>query len=92
MPEAEAFWDWITTQVVPSIQDYGTYPMAILQPVAENKVHSFSNELFGNLTVLMINNEPWFIAKEVTDKLEYPDAYDAVRDLCPDRRKVTHNY
>ncbi|GAB6059410.1 BRO-N domain-containing protein [Desulfonatronum parangueonense] len=40
----------------------------------------------------MINNEPWFIAKEVTDKLEYPKAYDAIKNLCPDRRKITYKY
>ncbi|GAB6059344.1 BRO-N domain-containing protein [Desulfonatronum parangueonense] len=40
----------------------------------------------------MIDNEPWFIAKELTDKLEYPEAHDAIKTLCPDRRKVTHKY
>lgn len=38
----------------------------------------FSCAEFGNLTVLEISNEPWFVGKEVTEKLGYKDINKAV--------------
>ena len=34
-------------------------------------VKVFQNEQFGNLSVVMIKEEPWFIAKEITCILGY---------------------
>lgn len=34
-----------------------------------NLVNLFDSEDFGRTTVLMINNEVWFIGKEIADKL-----------------------
>lgn len=38
----------------------------------------FSCVEFGDLTVLEINNEPWFVGKEVAEKLEYKEPNKAV--------------
>lgn len=36
-----------------------------------NELQIFNNEEFGNVRVLEINNEPWFVGKDIADKLEY---------------------
>lgn len=43
---------------------------------AETEIFSCSE--FGNLTVLEIDNEPWFVGKEVAEKLEYKEPNKAV--------------
>lgn len=43
---------------------------------AETEIFSCSE--FGNLTVLEIDNEPWFIGKEVAEKLGYSNDRDAI--------------
>ena len=39
----------------------------------------FVNELFGSIRSILINNEPWFIGKEVCDILGYVNSRDALR-------------
>ena len=38
----------------------------------------FSCSEFGNLTVLEIDNEPWFVGKEIAEKLGYENLSDAI--------------
>ena len=46
----------------------------------DNLVKCFSNSNIGvNLTTVLIDNEPWFIAKEVADILGYDNAPQAIR-------------
>ena len=40
----------------------------------------FSCAEFGNLTVLEIDNEPWFVGKEITEKLGYEHSSSAIRN------------
>lgn len=40
----------------------------------------FSCSEFGNLTVLEIDNEPWFVGKEITEKLGYSNSTKALKD------------
>ncbi len=40
----------------------------------------FSCSEFGNLTVLEIDNEPWFLGKEITEKLGYEHSASAIRN------------
>jgi hypothetical protein len=58
---------------------------------AENKVHSFSNELFGKLTILVMNGQPWFIAKQVIGMLGYPGSSNPVKRHCKNRRNISYN-
>ncbi|MDR9827032.1 BRO family protein [Vibrio sp. FNV 38] len=44
--------------------------------------HLFSNTLFGELTVLTLDGEPWFIGKEVATMLGYSDTSKAIRMHC----------
>ena len=34
----------------------------------------FKSEEFGSVRVVEINNEPWFVAKDISDFLNYSDA------------------
>ena len=45
----------------------------------ENKIQVFTNEKFGKVRTLMINNEPWFVGKDVAEILGYKEASKAVR-------------
>lgn len=40
----------------------------------------FSNNEFGEIRVLEINNEPWFVGKDVAEVLEYKNTRDALRN------------
>lgn len=40
----------------------------------------FTNSQFGNLRTLTINNEPWFVGKDVAEALGYSNASKAVKD------------
>lgn len=45
----------------------------------ENKIQVFSNDEFGKVRTLMVNNEPWFVGKDVAEILGYKEASKAVR-------------
>ena len=44
-----------------------------------NDIVTYTNEIFGTLRVLDIDNQPWFIGKEVAEKLGYKDVNRAVK-------------
>lgn len=50
-------------------------------------VNLFDSEDFGRTTVLMIEGEPWFIGKEIADKLGYSDTDQAIRNHIDDEDK-----
>lgn len=53
----------------------------------------FSCAEFGNLTVLEIDDEPWFLGKEVAEKLGYTNPRKAIKDHIDDEDKgVTNRY
>ena len=43
-----------------------------------NNIKIFENEEFGSIRVTEINGEPWFVGKDVADKLGYLDTRKAV--------------
>lgn len=47
----------------------------------------FQNEEFGNLEVMVINGEPWFMGKDVAMALKYSNPQKAVRDHVDDEDK-----
>lgn len=54
---------------------------------AETEIFSCSE--FGNLTVLEIDNEPWFIGKEVAEKLGYANSKNVVPKYVYDEDKLS---
>lgn len=51
-----------------------------------NDLQVFNNAMFGNVRILMHNNEPWFVAKDVCDCLEIKNTTDAIKRLDEDER------
>lgn len=43
-----------------------------------NELQIFNNEEFGNIRTVTIDNEPWFVGKDVADALGYSDVNKAV--------------
>ena len=48
------------------------------------------NEVFGTLKVILRENEPWFIGKEVAEKLGYTNPLKAIRDHVEEDDKETN--
>ena len=44
----------------------------------QNELKIFENEEFGEVRSLMIDNEPWFVGRDVTEALGYKNANDAL--------------
>lgn len=62
--------------------------MKISKEKMELKV--FENEEFGNVRVATINNEPWFVGKDVTDILGYSNASKTISDHVDDEDKLNN--
>lgn len=59
----------------------------------DNLVKCFNNSSIGvNLTTVLIDNEPWFIAKEVASLLGYSDLKKAIRDHIDDEDQKMLSY
>jgi len=46
----------------------------------ENKITTFSSEEFGNVRILIIDGDPWFVGKDVASALGYTNPQKAIRD------------
>lgn len=58
-----------------------------LIPVNESdNLQIFNNAIFGNVRVILQDNEPWFVAKDVCDCLEIKNTTDALKRLDDDER------
>jgi anti-repressor protein len=51
-----------------------------------NDLQVFNNAMFGNVRILMRNNEPWFVAKDVCDCLEINNSRQALSRLDADEK------
>ena len=52
-----------------------------------NDLKIFENPEFGSIRTVMINNEPWFVGKDVATALGYTNPQKALRDHVPDKYK-----
>ena len=52
-----------------------------------NELQVFRNAEFGELTLLEIDNEPWFVGKEVAKKLGYENTKDSISRHVPEEDK-----
>ena len=53
----------------------------------ENNMIIKTNEMFGNLRIIMINSEVWFVGKDVAEKLGYSRPTKAILDHVDDEDK-----
>lgn len=54
--------------------------------ITMNKLQVFQHKQFGEIRTLLINNEPWFVAKDVCNALELTNTTMAVNTLDLDER------
>lgn len=54
----------------------------VITNINEDDVNPFNHEIFGRLTILSINGEPWFVGREVATILGYADPSSAVSKKC----------
>lgn len=52
-----------------------------------NDLQIFNSQEFGTIRTVQIDNEPWFVAKDITSKLGYVNGKDAVARLVDDEDK-----
>lgn len=51
-----------------------------------NELQVFNNAMFGNVRIILQDNEPWFVAKDVCDCLEHTNPSMALQRLDDDER------
>lgn len=51
-----------------------------------NELQVFNNEMFGNVRIILQDNEPWFVAKDVCDCLEINNSRQALSRLDYDEK------
>lgn len=56
----------------------------------DNKLQLFNSNVFGNLTVIQLDNEPWFIGKEIADKLQYTELKGLYKLLNAEDKKLVN--
>ena len=54
----------------------------------ENNIITKTNDMFGELKIVMIDNDPWFVGKDVAEKLGYSNASKAVIKHVDDEDKI----
>ena len=57
-----------------------------------NELQIFNNAEFGGIRGLEINDEPWFVGKDVAGALGYADTDQALRRHVDDEDKLTRNF
>lgn len=55
-----------------------------------NELQVFKNNEFGQVRTLTIENEPWFVGKDVADALGYERADNAIRNHVDEEDKLMH--
>lgn len=55
-------------------------------------LEQFQNERFGTVRIVMRNNDPWFVAKDVAACIEYdPSSVNKMCSLCRDKDRIVVN-
>ena len=59
----------------------------IVSDNAEKSINIFENPEFGKVRTVIINNEPYFVGKDVAEILAYKDTADAIKVHVDDEDK-----
>ncbi len=54
-----------------------------------NNLQIFDNKEFGKVRIVLIENEPWFVGKDVAEALGYERTADAIRQHVETEDKLT---
>ena len=57
-----------------------------------NELQIFENAMFGKIRTVVIDNEPWFIGKDVATALGYKDTSDALKKHVDEEDKLTRRF
>lgn len=57
-----------------------------------NELQIFNSEEFGDVRTVTIDNEPWFVGKDVATALGYKDTSDALKKHVSDEDKLTRRF
>ena len=57
--------------------------------IVNNQMQIFSNDIFGNIRTTIINNEPWFVGKDITNILGYQNGSRDINRHVDDEDKLT---
>ena len=55
-----------------------------------NNLQIFNSEEFGDIRTVTINNEPWFVGKDVAEALEYNEPHKAIARHISDDDRMKH--
>ena len=79
-PETKAFRKWVTSEILPSIRK-------------NEQIMLFEHPQFGQIRAIIINNEPWFVGKDIAERLGYSNPRKAISDhIDEDDKGVTKCY
>ncbi len=53
-----------------------------------NEMRVFTSEEFGQVRSVVVDGEPWFVGKDITDALKYANPQKAIRDHVDDEDKA----
>lgn len=57
-----------------------------------NELQIFKSQQFGTVRTVMVNDEPWFVGKDVATCLAYKDTSDALKKHVDDEDKLTRRF
>lgn len=73
-----------------SKEQEATKVLAVNDKANDNSLQIFSNEEFGEVRVVEVNGEPWFVGKDVAAALGYERADNAIRKHVEVEDKLMH--
>ncbi len=62
--------------------------MYLVNQQDNNFIKIFNHSLFGNVRLIMLNNEPWFVGRDVADVLGYSNSNKAIQMHVDNEDKV----
>lgn len=92
LPGVEKFESWILGEITPTIHQWKNEHKNVETDVKHsenNKITTFNNPVFGKVRTLSIDNEPWFVGKDVAEILGYGDTDQALRNHVEAEDKLT---
>ena len=60
--------------------DKNVYVQTLKRGEQMNELQVFNNAMFGNVRIILQDNEPWFVAKDITNILGYQNSSKAIGD------------
>ena len=72
---------WIDKYLIPKNEKQEKeIGLTVIDESGNDKIQVFSNSEFGSIRTVEINNEPWFVGKDVAEVLGYKDTVNALKN------------